>query len=172
MPTSKPSRSQAKKFAEVERISFIGITERMGPVGLHLYSKSYLAAAQSLPHAELPFEPVRPYLVCHAIELALKAFLSLQGRKMLDLADVPFGHKLSSILKVCDEGGIRELVPLTDGHMETIRLAETYYAGKVFEYPAIGESLSGYPQMPPMERLMEAAALLIGSLAAPCLAAK
>ena len=117
-------------------------------MSLHLYSKSYLAAAQSLPHAELPFEPVRPYLVCHAIELALKAFPSLQCLEMLDPVDGQFGHKLSLILKVCDEGGIRELVPLADGHMEAIRLAETYDAGKVFEYPAIGDptsnQVSGY----------------------------
>lgn len=174
MPTTKQTRrpSPAKRFAEIERISMFGITERMGPVALQLYAEKYLGAAQALPKPEVPFEPVRPYLVCHAIELGLKAYLSLKGKEMLDLADGQFGHKLSTILKAAEDAGLLTMVPLSEAHREAICLAETYYAGKVFEYPAVGESLSAYPSMPPLETLFDAAALLSSSLAKPCREAK
>jgi len=32
--------SAAKRFAEIERISIFGITERMGPIGLHMYAEA------------------------------------------------------------------------------------------------------------------------------------
>lgn len=164
--------SAAKRFAEIERISIAGINESMGPLGLHMYAESYLSAAQALPEPKVPFEPVRPYLVCHAIELALKAYLSLRGATMVDLADGAFGHNLESILAKAIEGDLANLVPLTESQTKAIRLATTYYAGKVFEYPAIGEALSAYPQSPPIEVLFEAAACLVEALRQPCKEAK
>ena len=174
MPTAKRPRkpSATKRFAEIERISILGITERMGPLALELYAEMYLAAAEALPKPPVPFEPVRPYLVCHAIELALKAFLSLKGSAMVDLADGQFGHKLSVILKEAEGVDLLALVPLTAAHRKAITSAESYYAGKVFEYPAVGEALSAYPGMPPLDALFEAAALLTKSLATPCREAK
>jgi len=161
-----------KRFAEVEKISISGITERMGPLGLQLYAEMYLAAAKALPTPQVPFEPVRPYLVCHAIELGLKAFLSLKGREMVKLAEGQFGHKLSAILIEAESVGLLDAVALSTAHREAITSAETYYAGKVFEYPAVGEALSAYPSMPPLKTLFEAAELLTSSLAQPCRAAK
>jgi hypothetical protein len=174
MPTSKPNRrtSHAKRFSEVEKISVFGITERMGPLGLQLYAETYLTAAKALPTPKGPFEPVRPYLVCHAIELGLKAFLSLKGFQMVNLAEGQFGHKLSSILSEAESAGLLEAVPLTVAHRDAINAAECYYAGKVFEYPAIGEALSGYPSMPSLTLLFEAGALLTSSMAQPCREAK
>lgn len=174
MPTSKRPRgpSTAKRFAEIEQISILGITERMGPLALELYAEMYLAAAEALPEPSVPFEPVRPYLVCHAIELALKAFLSLKGSAMVHLADGQFGHKLGVILKEAEAADLKALVPLTAVHRSAIASAESYYAGKVFEYPAVGEALSAYPSMPPLDALFAAAALLTKSLAKPCREAK
>ncbi len=168
----KQKPSAAKEFAKVERISIAGINERMGPLGLHVYAELYLSAAQALPKPKVPFEPVRPYLVCHAIELALKAYLSLRGAAMKDLADGAFGHNLESILTKAIEGDLAKLVPLTETQRKAIRLATTYYAGKVFEYPAVGEMLSAYPQSPPIDTLFEAAACLVDALRQPCREAK
>lgn len=39
--------SLAIRFAEVEDISIGGITDRMSPVGLHVYAEAYLSAAQT-----------------------------------------------------------------------------------------------------------------------------
>lgn len=169
--THKPKKrksSAAKRFAEIEKISIVGITERMGPLGLHMYAELYLSAAQILPKPKVPFEPVRPYLVCHAIELVLKAFLSLRGATMVELADGPYGHNLDSLLTKCIEANLADFASLSEAKSNAIRLATTYYGGKVFEYPAVGEALSAYPQMPPVDVLFEAAASLVEALRQPC----
>ena len=164
--------SAAKRFAAIERISIFGITERMGPIGLHMYAERFLAAARSLPPGTVPFEPVRPYLVCHSIELGLKAFLSVQGTAMLELAEGSYGHNLEAILQKADDNGLSASVRLTAAQRSAIRLATIYYSGKVFEYPAVGEAMSGYPSMPSLETLLEAAVTLVDSLRQQCLEAK
>jgi hypothetical protein len=168
----KRKPSAAKRFAEIETISIAGITERMGPLGLHMYAESYLSAAQALPKPKVPFEPVRPYLVCHAIELVLKAFLSLRGAAMVELADGPYAHNLNSLLTKSIEVKLFEFASLSEGMINAIHHATSYYGGKVFEYPAIGEALSAYPQMPPVEVLFEAATSLVEALRQPCRQAK
>jgi len=179
--TKKPTRaSGAKRFAQVERISISGITERMAPLALHMYADAYLNAARSLPPPDaplaapsrVPFEQVRPFLVCHSIELGLKAFLSLQGFEMLELAGGPYGHNLEAILKKADEKRLGASVGLTEVQRAAVRHASDYYAGKAFEYPAVGEAVCGYPGMPVIETLLEVAALLVDSLRQPCTEAK
>jgi hypothetical protein len=110
--------------------------------------------------------------VCHAIELGLKAFLSLRGAAMLKLADGSYGHNLEGILQKAEEKDLKTTVPFTDGHRAAIRLASIYYAGKVFEYPAVGEAMSGYPGMPPIDVLFDAATVLVESLRQQCREAK
>jgi hypothetical protein len=171
-PASAKKISLAKQHAQIEYISIVGIKERMGPLGLQLYSEAFLAAALALPAGPEPFEPVRPYLVCHALELGLKAYLSLTGLNMMELSDGAFGHKLESLLDKAEGAGLLALVPLNDEQRSAIKLAATYYAGKVFEYPAIGEALRGYPSMSPTPVLLDAAKLLTDSLAKPCREAK
>ena len=82
----------------------------MGPFGLHMYAQSFLTAARSLSLPTVPFEPARPYLVCHAIELGLKAFLSLQGAAMIELADGAYGHNLEAILQKAEESDLKAVV--------------------------------------------------------------
>ena len=172
IPKKISNLSKANKFAQIEYISIIGITERMGPIGLHVYADAYLSAARSLPKPTVPFEPVRPFLVCHSIELSLKAFLSLQGAAMIELADGSVCHNLESILQKTESKNIDSFVALTRMHKAEIRNASLYYAGKVFEYPAVGEAFSAYPSMPAIEILLEVATLLVDSLHQPCLNAK
>lgn len=171
----KPARvSTAKHHTQIENISVLGVTERMGPPALHTYAESFLKAACLLPEPTptVPFDPVRPYLVCHAIELGLKAFLSLNGVLMPKLADSLYGHNLDKILDQAVETGINDKVKLAETHCDAIRLASAYYSGKVFEYPAVGEAISAYPHMPPIETLFDAASILVETLAQPCREAK
>jgi len=200
---------QAKKHSEIDQISVFGITESIGSLALHHYAESFLNAALSLPpNPTLPFEPVRPYLICHAIELGLKAFLTLHTvtfdelvenekivstdkqielkqeiekwkglykfpkMRMKDLADAKYGHKLETLLKKAKEKNIQATIPFTDDHLDAILLASTYYAEKVFEYPAVGEAIRCFPKMPPIETLLDAAMILVESLRQPCLEAK
>ena len=164
--------STARKFAQIEKISIMGITERMGPLGLHIYAKAYLDGACALPPPSAPFAPVYSFLVCRSIELGLKAFLSLKGSAMLELADGSYGHNLEAILQKAEVKQLSKYVKLTLKHKAEIRKASLYYSGKVFEYPAIGEALSGYPGMPKIDILVEVAALLVDSLAQQCQEAK
>jgi hypothetical protein len=165
----KASRvSAAKRYAQIERISIAGTTERMAPLGLHTYAESFLTAARSLPPPTAPFDPVRPYLVCHSIELGLKAFLSLQGSTMLELAEGTYGHNLENIFQKAIEKGLGTSVRLTAAHESAIRVAAVYYSGKVLEYPAVGEAMLAYPSMPPVDTLFEVAANLVESLRQPC----
>ena len=63
----------------VENISICGLPARIFPLGFQMYAADFLAAAKTVPPPNVAFAPARPYLVCHALELALKAFLSLKG---------------------------------------------------------------------------------------------
>ena len=91
---------------------------------------------------------------------------------MLELADGAYGHNLEAILLKADEEDLIAIVQLTTSHCDAIRLASRYYAGKVFEYPAVGEAISAYPNMPPMDALFDAATILVESLRQPCRNAK
>ena len=146
----------------------MGVTSRMGPVGLWVYADAYIRAGLALPAQEVPYEQVRYYLACHSIELSLKAFLSLHGATMLELSENAFGHNLEAIAVAADTKGLKSQIPLTDSHREEIRKAAQYYVGKVFEYPAVGEALSGYPDLPKLDVLFAAAELLAATLAQPC----
>jgi hypothetical protein len=140
----------------------------MGPVGLWVYANAYLKAAAAVPAPEAPYEPVRYYLACHSIELSLKAYLSLHGATMLELAENAFGHNLDAILTVAENKGLRSYVRFSGEQRAEIYKAATYYAGKVFEYPAMGEACVGYPNLPQLEILLRVATQLVDSLAQPC----
>ena len=172
MPTKLRQPSRAKQFAAIERISIFGAVARMGPVGLWQYADAYKRAAETLPAPQVPYEPVRYYLACHAIELCLKAFLSVQGASMLDLAENAYGHNLDRLLAAADERGLDATIQLSIEHRAEVHKAADYYAGKLFEYPAVGEAIRAYPGLPDINSLLEVARYLVTSLAEPCLNAQ
>ena len=55
-----------------------------------------------------------------------------------------------------------------DGDWFEIVNASDYYAGKVFEYPAMGEAANAYPRLPNLDVLIAAAQLLVQTLELPC----
>jgi len=91
---------------------------------------------------------------------------------MIDLAGGPYGHNLETILQTAVDENIKAIVKLTDQHCDAIRQASAYYMAKVFEYPAPGEVLLCYPNMPPIDVLFDAASVLVASLEQPCLKTK
>jgi hypothetical protein len=137
-----------------------------------MYANAYVKAAAVLPAPEARYEPVRYYLACHSIELSLKAYLSLHGATMLDLSEGGYGHNLVTILAAAEDKGLRSQVSVSVVQRAEICNADYYYRGKVFEYPAIGEAVRGYPSLPKLEVLIEAATLLVDSLAQSCKEAK
>jgi hypothetical protein len=165
--------SAAKKHAQIETISIAGITAPMGPAGLIFYSKSFLSAAKSITvSSEMDFMPARTYLVCHALELSLKAFLSLKGHSLAALADPAFGHDLGALLAEAEKHGLSDIAKLTASHQFQIQRASKYYLEKVFEYPAIGEMVTtNYGDRPSTDVLISGAEVLVAALYDPCFSA-
>ena len=87
---------------------------------------------------------------------------------MVELSENPYGHNLDAILTQAEAKNLSSLVPLSRAEAAEIRKATTYYNGKLFEYPAYGEALSAYPQLPDLEILLGAAKSLVEQLAQPC----
>jgi hypothetical protein len=108
------------------------------------------------------------FLVCRALELGLKAFLSLRGRSLDDLAGGAFGHDLDKLLAEADKQDLGALVQLSDEQRFQIVRASIYYAEKVLEYPSVLEALRGYGSRASMDRLLDAAETLIPPLREPC----
>jgi hypothetical protein len=138
----------------------------MGAFGLIHYAKDFAAAARSVPALE-GFRPARYFLICHSIELGLKAFLALQGRPVVELMDA-YGHRLLQALDDAIAQGLLNLAPLTEAQQAEIRGASDAYNGKVFEYPALAVAMEGFRDRPDIEVLMGAADVLIDGLYVIC----
>jgi hypothetical protein len=169
MTVAKPRKlSSAKRHAQIESISILGAVGRMGPIGLWQYAEAYLKAAKAVPLPDVPYEPTRYFLVCHSIELGLKAFLSVQGATMLQLSENAYGHNLDALLKAAEGERLLSTVQLSGSQRDQIAKASDYYAGKVFQYPAVAEALRAYPGLPDIETLFAAAECIVKSLEIAC----
>lgn len=160
----------------IERVNIMGLEWNASPLGLIIYAQNYLDAARILarpfvagPERE-PFTPVPPYLACHSLELALKAYLSLRGVRLLELSTFAYGHDLGLLLERAEEHGLASLAKLNDSQREAIQGAAPYYKQKIFEYPSLPEAVRGYSGAPnDLEPLLSAASMLCASLHQPCL---
>jgi hypothetical protein len=85
----------------------IGPDERTNAVGLFNTARSYWRAAEQLraapPKVTHPDAPIT-FLLCHAIELYLKAYLRGIGKTVADLKKVR--HRISELAKVSREAGL------------------------------------------------------------------
>ncbi|MGJ5155397.1 hypothetical protein [Bradyrhizobium sp. HKCCYLR1023] len=91
------SASQTKKAAP----------KQVAPVNplVHLQhlelAEEFLKAFRDLPRegpSGIPVSWPRYFMLCHAIELALKAFLLARGRTVPELRSRPFGHDISALM--------------------------------------------------------------------------
>ena len=78
------------------------------------------------------------YLVCHALELALKAFLRGKGLSIAELSNKKLGHNLSAILKRAELQGLSQYFSVSAGLRECIDLMNPYYSTKGLEYMTTG----------------------------------
>lgn len=144
----------------------------MGPIALWVYADAYRNAAKLLGATPATYDPVRYYLICHAIELALKAYLAVCGSTMADLSDAALGHNLDAILKEAEAKNVAHLVPLSPVEAGEIVKASNYYSGKVFEYPAVAEAMKAYSGRPDFDLLVCVADKLVVGTEASCKAAR
>lgn len=174
MAKKKSPPTRARKHTEIENLNVFGARARLSPLGLILHADHYLCAAKtaqpSLNGGD--YHPARLFLVCRSLELALKAFLSLKGRSLDELAGGAFGHDLDKLLAEADKQDLGALVKLTEEHRFQIGRASIYYAEKVYEYPSVLEAMKGYPSRASMDPLLDAAETLIPPLREPCLHAE
>jgi hypothetical protein len=116
--------SGSRRHAAVERLSLFGNVTRLGPYGLISYAKWFSEAAGSTTApADAPnFPLVRTFLAARAVELALKAFLALKGRSLLELADGPYGHDLIGLIREAEKLDLKAHVRLNAvQHAEIIK---------------------------------------------------
>ncbi len=163
--------TKKRSNTRIESVSVAGATARIAPIGLQIFAADFLAGAKAIPPPDVPFAPTQPYLVCHALELALKAFLSLKGYPLDNLAGGKFGHDLESLLDEAKRNGLDDFVKLEEDQKFQIVRASNYYASKAFEYPAVFELMRGNPEMPNTNILIDITETLVAALREPCIKA-
>jgi hypothetical protein len=77
------------------------VNVRMRPVGFALYAEEFLIAADSIPatsraRGNTTFSPVPYYLLCRALELALKAYL-IERHVSEGKLTKRYGHNLEAL---------------------------------------------------------------------------
>lgn len=108
---------------------------------------------------------MRAFLACRSVELALKAYLSLKGKSLLELST---SHDLEMLLQTADEKQLSEFVVLEDAVRFQFKRAASYYRDKVFEYPALVLALKAYPDWPDIDLIITGAETLVAALQEPC----
>ena len=139
------------------------IPDRTNSMGLWTYAKAYLDAAKtvvSTSDKELVPTPVY-YLVCHSIELILKAFLRGSGEELEGLKKI--GHDLNRCLNKAEKKGINQYYCFTQSQKEAIDLINDYYGSKELEYISTGSKT-----FPKYKILDEIADGLLASLRGYC----
>lgn len=118
--------------------------DRSPPIGVFLSGEAFLKSAKHL-HSSLEAKELRLkfdmpvyYLYCHAIELALKAFLRAKGLSAEKLASREYGHRLQVVWNECKDQGLT-FDPITGGFVEQcIELLHPYAVTYEFRYIKVG----------------------------------
>jgi hypothetical protein len=118
-------------------------------MGLVTDAKEMLRAAEIL-HESGELKVLMPtyYLLGHATEVALKAFL-LAHREDLENLKNRYGHDIAKSAKSVVEAKHSAVSPLVEEHLPEIVRLNFYYRAKEFEY-----RVTGAKSFPPIERLI------------------
>jgi hypothetical protein len=139
------------------------------PSYYHFCGSEFLSAEGSY---EPPgrYSPVPYYLVCHSIEVLLKAHLLCEGISEKEfMYQTRFGHDLEKGLRWAEETGLGTHVQVTDEERRQVALANAYYMNKEFEYaPPIGKVMEAYRGLPDLETLRSLTVRLRDGLRKPC----
>ena len=141
----------------------------LSPLGFHRYASEFLRAADSFKCGD-GFSPVAYYLRCHAIELALKAFLLAKGFPKNDLK-FKLKHNLNRALNRATEQGLQCEVEIKPKEKKEIKKANVYYMGKGFEYFQVRKWAKGYPELPDLKVLADVSSRLVSELEDVCMRA-
>lgn len=117
--------------------------ERTTPVGMIRYADDYFQAALAVDDKLGHHHHIAPipalYLLGHALELCLKAFLLAKGIPLRDVRDSKkYGHKLHSAMRKAKELGLGQLVELQPEEDAAFELLDDLYSTKQLEYIVTG----------------------------------
>jgi hypothetical protein len=110
------------------------------------YAEAAAVLFRSDPGTPIPLVPVPLYLLGHAIELELKAYLSAEGIGERELRDI--GHDLALVLKRARDAGLDALLTLSAAEEKALEMIAPFYGEKELEYSSVsaGEGrLVSYP---------------------------
>jgi hypothetical protein len=139
------------------------VTPPLGPLSYCAYAVEYLDAARTARTNGPRFKPAQTYLACHAIELALVAYISSQAVTGGQSPPSLRTRNLWSLLEEAESHGLAELARLTLAQSRQIKKATRYYSQAVFEYPALTEAIRGHPDAPDIRILLTTAAVLVAA---------
>jgi hypothetical protein len=140
--------------------------DRTPSSGLWSFANEYYRAAllvQVRGESVLAYTTVHYYLVCHSIELVLKAFLRAKGYWIQNLRD-QFGHDLELALTEARKQGLGEFCSVSDEFVEHLRRANFYYRLKDFEY-----IVAGVMHLPSLDVLLTGTGVLVEGTKGFCL---
>jgi hypothetical protein len=110
-------------------------------LGLWNYAWEYAEAARQVA-GEPELRNVAYFLICHSIELALKAFLRTKGWEARQLKTL--GHNLEAALKEAERVGLKEVCPFEWNFECCLRLLNVQYEAKDFEYIRVAPTLHSF----------------------------
>jgi len=108
--------------------------------GLWRYASEFLAAANLVKreHGEKKFSAVAHYLICHSIELSLKAFLRARMVATKQLSRPPLGHDLRMLLDEARKRRLDRVVSLTPDEIAIVDDLAKHHVVHRFRYIEIG----------------------------------
>jgi len=136
------------------------------PLGLLNFGWEFAEAAKKVA-GEPELQNVAYYLICHAVELALKSYLRLHGWGVQDLANrTKIGHDLETALREADQLGLRNVVQIGRGFENSFIVLNVYYSKKDFEYPFLAPGLPSLYSPVMMDEMLNGTDDLLKSLQA------
>lgn len=136
--------------------------------GMWRFAESYLQAAEvveDFSKSDLHIVAPRYYLIGHAIELSLKAFLLAKGVSLQELRSMKLiGHDLERALVRAEALGFLEISPLSDEERNLIILLNKTYHSKEHEYIT-----TGYVVLPETKKLLSILKMVLSSIKILCL---
>jgi hypothetical protein len=169
MPKQQRPLTKGRKHTKTEYLDFGPPKTHLIPPLLQWYAENFLSVAKIIPAVpDDGFHPAQMFLIGRSLELAFKAFLSLQGVPYDQMADGALGHNLDHLLTDAKNKGLDGLVKFSAEQESEIIRASVYYAEKVYEYPAVSEFVTAHPSRAKSKPLVAAAERIIDALREPC----
>lgn len=136
-------------------VSVRGFDANLAPDAFHRWATHYYKCKQDFrcPHR---FSPVPYFLLCRAIELAIKA--KHLRHKTQDQVKDQFGHDLVKAHQALDT---KEQI-LSGQQLNVLQQANNIYATKGFEYFEPQDAATGFSRYPDLQLLDQVAKKLIG----------